>query len=151
RLEEDRQRLRRDVEVGRKLGERLPAHARERQREVEARLGERFVVGGGVGRHFFPYRSAAAWRLMAAPSWTVSCTSCYSQASGTPSSCDRAVAALKKFSPRSSRPSPWAFAPALWFRLSASGSLSFSPTKSSMRRASALRTFASPAGEPASE
>src|SRR5580765_2741503 len=64
-----------------------------------------------------------------------------SQASFTPSSAATAVAALKKFSARSTRPAPCLrlISSSYFWRISSSGSLSFSPTISTTRRVIARR------------
>src|SRR5579862_977373 len=148
-IEEDRERLGRNVEVRRKLREGLAPDLRDRHREVERGLLECGIVGGLRG-HFLNSVSAACLHIP----WTVAAgpeTSSSSHANFTPSWLATVVAALKKFSPRSRREAPCFAAPSLLPMSTASGSLSLSPTITTTRVESALRTSASVAPEPTSD
>ena len=52
-VEEDRERFRRNVEIGRELGEGLAADLRDRQREPERRLRAVDGIVRGTRRHRF--------------------------------------------------------------------------------------------------
>ena len=153
-VEEHRQRLGRDVEVRGQLRHGLAADLRDRQRQVERRLLE-------------PERNRwrRAWSFLAVQarrrrrgSWSRRRGRCRaprrsSQANFTPSSCAAAVAALKKFSPRSSA------AGALLHRAVALVQVLVRPGRCRSRPAAApgacaerlLAARRSPAGEPTSE
>src|SRR6185503_449990 len=127
RVEEDRERFRRDVEVLGHFRERLAADLRDGHRQVEHGLLVREGIVGGVRGHLRPAMISAAALLTDSGVGAPGGISTSSQANFTPMSLAALVAAMMKFSPRSTLVSPCFFTGAEASEASSSGSASFSP------------------------